>query len=202
MTLQLTLTIDAPGPFAVGTGHPRAGLDDTIRPANPLPASEIKGAMRAAAAMLLGVGRTMSRSLGVMDEIFGAEGRGGAWAWSDAGPADRFLLTKRSRIRVQEQSGTVQRESLAATEVAWIRPGAPPTFTIEQWQPLDDGRLTEHVSVLLASAHAVTAVGSWRNRGMGSVSFRVADWGALESFHVTRKSVPKVISRLRAEGQA
>ena len=200
MMITLTFTVDAGGPFAVGTGQPSGGLDDTVRSQTPLPASEIKGAMRAAACVLLDVNRGAAGPGGVLNAIFGAEGSSGAWAWTDAGPEDCFLIEKRSRTRLSQQTGMVTRESLAATQSAWVAAGKQPTFAIEQLAHLDDGHIKEHVALLVAAAHAVTAVGSWRTRGMGAVSFRPADWNEVQQVGAARDTIVAIVAGLANAG--
>jgi len=81
-------------PFLVRSGAAADGLDAIARLGNPLPASSLKGAMRHACDHVLHVPQ------GIIDEIFGrasheatgrigaVRSRPGAWAWTDAGPAD------------------------------------------------------------------------------------------------------------------
>ena len=62
---ELSFQVRFHGPFRVGTGHGREGVDAAIDPDDPLPASHLKGLMRASARKLL----LPADSL--LDEVFG-----------------------------------------------------------------------------------------------------------------------------------
>jgi hypothetical protein len=171
----LTLAFDVTfhQPFLVASGLSADGKDAVAREDAPLPASSLKGAMRYAATQVLDV------PAGLVAEVFGMEGRQGgrlgqgAWAWGDAGPSTSLARQTRARNRVDPLTGAVQGEALVASE-EWWQTGAL-GFEVDQlrWLPADE--FTSHHLVLAASAWAVTALGSWRNRGMGSVTIRPAD---------------------------
>lgn len=184
--------VETHAPFFVSSGVGAGTLDAIARENSPLPASSLKGVMRAAATQVLQVPSE------TVDEIFGKEGAAGAWAWTDAGPPDTFKSGKRSRIRLSD-AGIAQRESLAATEVYWAKTGASrPSFFVEQTMPIEQG-IDGHLAVLIASARAATAVGSWRNRGMGAVTLRcMGVW----SGGVNTGKVATALKELRAQSAA
>ncbi len=94
----LSFVVTFHAPFHVGSGVASRGLDRVIDRENPLPATGLKGVMRAAAA------ETLDLPTGLVTEVFG--GPGGAacpWWWSDA----RFIpqetsIDRLARIRVEE----------------------------------------------------------------------------------------------------
>jgi hypothetical protein len=159
-------------PFLVRSGIAQDGLDAVARVDSVLPASSLKGAMRAASAHVLGVPDLL------IGEIFGQPGstggaRGqGAWAWTNAGPASAFTAGARVRNRVDHATGVVRPEALTFTQEWWQGEAARVTFAVEQIAPLESTRQERHLVVLQVAARAVTALGSWRNRGMGTVTIR------------------------------
>lgn len=157
-TLSFTITFH--GPFHVARGAATAGLDRTVDREVPLPASSIKGVMRAEATGTLGLGDLVS-------EVFGAPGRQSPWAWSDA----QFALkdvgrVARNRIR-PGRGGQVMPHHLMLGEHWWARTA---TFTIEQAGPLDSDDLQRHSLVLRAAAASLMSLGGARNRGEGWVT--------------------------------
>lgn len=157
-------------PFLVRGGLTGAGVDALARADAPLPASSLKGAMRAAA-------QALQVDAGLIASIFGAEasryasGRG-AWAWTDAGPASAFQVQLRARNRIDAVSGVAQAEALTVSEEYWQDGDSGVSFAVEQVRYLAPDDLRRHRVVLHAAAYAVTALGSWRNRGMGTVTIR------------------------------
>lgn len=164
-------------PFLVRSGLAGAGVDATARADTPLPASSLKGAMRAAAQVL-------DVDAGLLASVFGREtpsreasvrgasGRG-AWAWTDAGPRSSFEVQLRARNRIDTASGVALAEALTVSEEYW-QSDTSAAFAVEQVRHLGPRELERHTVVLHAAAYAVTALGSWRNRGMGTVTIRPA----------------------------
>lgn len=170
---SLKFKVETHAPFFISSGVGAGTLDAVARKDSPLPASSLKGVMRAAATQVLQMPSE------TVEAIFGKEGSAGAWSWTDAGPTEdepteAFTVGKRSRIRLSD-AGTAQRESLAATEMYWANTKARPSFFVEQAMPIEQGLINGHLAVLIASARAATAVGAWRNRGMGAVTLRCVD---------------------------
>jgi hypothetical protein len=158
-------------PFLVRGGLAGERADAIARVDTALPASSLKGAMRAGA-------RVLDVAPALVDAVFGsptpAPGGSGraAWAWTDAGPATAFTTQLRARNRIDAGTGVALAEALTVSEEHWQQDGPPASFAIEQLRPLDPAELERHTVVLHAAAHAVTALGSWRNRGMGTVTIR------------------------------
>jgi len=159
-------------PFLVRSGLSRGVVDALARVDSPVPASSVKGAMRAACTNVLGVDAAL------VAEIFGQEGRLGgvmgssAWAWTHAGPRSSFQPQIRARNRVDINTGVAQPEALTFSEEWWQDDSVEASFAVEQVQVLDPSQLERHRVVLQVAAYAVTALGSWRNRGMGAVTVR------------------------------
>ena len=75
---MITFTVTIHGPFHISAGESGDGADNVVDRDNPLPASSLKGLMRAAAADLLGLPDTL------IADVFGAPGPAGSpWRWSD-----------------------------------------------------------------------------------------------------------------------
>ncbi|MDR1428376.1 MAG: hypothetical protein LBJ08_11580, partial [Bifidobacteriaceae bacterium] len=97
------------------------------------------------------------------------------WSWSDMawsggkGPARE----RRSRIRINPDTGTADDGALVAVNEFLIRKG---TFAISQIGPIPDPLDTleleaeAHVTVLEAAARTMTALGADRRRGLGWVA--------------------------------
>lgn len=177
-----TFTITFHGPFHVGTGVPQRGLDATVDADCPLPASSLKGLMRAAAEHVLGV------STAITAEVFGDPApepgapahqtrRQSPWSWTDA-RFDGVEISRHSRIRVDD-AGRVGRGFLMLGQQVWAKQAK---YDVEPFLLLDPATEARHVLVLRAAARAVTSVGAGRHRGHGWVS--VADerpWTAADT---------------------
>ena len=169
---SLRFSITFHQPFLISSGQSGGGLDAVARPDRLVPAESLKGAMRAAATHVLDVKPTY------VCQVFGSEGaRQSSWAWTDAGPDTAFVRHSRSRNRLGV-GRTVTAESLAFTEEIWQRPGEKASFVVEPLVSLTAEDMALHHAILIGSAHAVTALGQWRNRGMGTVTLRLTDSGA------------------------
>lgn len=154
-------------PFLVRSGLVGDGLDARGRSDAAVPASSLKGAMRASATSVLGLPENL------IELIFGTIKSPSPWAWTDAGPRSSFIKFSRPRVRIDPESGVAKPEALTSTEEYWQT--EPATFSIEQMAALPDGRLTDDTAILQACAWGVTAMGSWRNRSMGTVTIRPVD---------------------------
>lgn len=161
-------------PFLVRSGAAGDGLDAVARPDAVLPASSLKGAMRGACEHVLHVDSTLRAA------VFGVSGRtrgpvgGGAWAWTDARGSGPVALLVRARNRVDPATGVALAEALTYSEEYWQEDDVQLAFDVEQRAPVAGGDVDRHVALLQVAAHAVTALGSWRNRGMGTVTIRPA----------------------------
>lgn len=164
--MTLSFQVQLHGPFLIGTGTTDDGLDDVADQQCPLPGSALKGLMRASALHALALPESL------VAEVFGKRGAESAWAWGDAGEPGMFDFSlRRSRNRIDTETGVAAGEALATVQEIWLRPGCVPAFQIE---PLTASPPDWHRKLLVAAAFGVTAVGKWRNRGMGAASIRPA----------------------------
>lgn len=159
MSDEIIFTITFHGPFRVGAGAAIDGFDAPIDRDDPLPASSLKGLMRAEACDRLGLPDT------VVNEVFGWKGRESPWAWEDGVPADP-IITPMTKIKVGPR-GKVARGFVRFGEQMWANTA---TFVVEPRLSLDAERLARHRAVLVAAAHSVTSLGASRTRGEGWVS--------------------------------
>ncbi len=162
MSDDLLFDISFHGPFHVARGDAVDGLDRSVDRVNPLPASSLKGVMRAA-----GSGR-LRIAAELVDAVFGSQGTPSPWGWGDAefDPEPRFGRV--TRIRVTPGSdGAVDDHFLMFGEHVWAERA---TFTITQIGPVSEEDRTTHELVLRAAALAVSALGGTRRRGEGWVS--------------------------------
>lgn len=157
---RLTFEVAFHGPFRVGTGNARDGLDESVNSANPLPGSSLKGLMRAASRELLGADARL------VAEVFGSETAESPWAWTDT-EAEAASTSVQARIRIDEETGTVQRDFLFFAEQVEAVSGV---FKVIQRRGLGDRDRQMHEALLILAAMAVKQVGSDRRRGLGWVS--------------------------------
>lgn len=153
------------GPFRVATGKAGHGLDVTVDSQNLVPASSIKGLMRAAAAQIMPAQRDLRR------DVFGSERTPSPWSWSSA-RFERHEVRRRARVRIAEETMTAVEGALMLAEEVWSQRA---TFSVDQLQHLADDVRERHELLLLASAHAVHALGSDRRRGLGWVGVAALD---------------------------
>lgn len=150
-------------PMRIATGRAQRGLDAVLDPER-LPASSLKGVMRAAAREVLGLDEA------AVAAVFGAPGSPSAWAWSDAelpdGPDKE--ITTRVRVPIDASTGVAATGGMLHAEELWL--DAPISFTIEQVAALDDA--DRQAEVLAAAAMAVKGVGASRRRGLGWTTWR------------------------------
>lgn len=157
------------GPFHVGGSSPDAGLDSPVDREVPLPASSLKGLMRAQARNTLGA------PAGLVSAIFGAPPRESAWTWTDAEFDEAPAGNAYARIRLADSGdGAAERGFLFLGEHLWATAA---TFRVEPRTALDAETLARHRLVLRAAARAVSGLGGARRRGEGWVTFADdADW--------------------------
>lgn len=159
----LHFTISFHGPFHIARGQAAQGLDRTVDRVVPLPASSIKGLLRAEAREQLGIRSDL------VDAIFGNRVLPCPWAFSDAEiaplPEDRSRVRRAARIKV-DKNGQASNRFLMLGEQVWATAAE---FTIEQAVP-GIARVEDHVLVLTAAAQSVTSLGGARRRGEGWVS--------------------------------
>ena len=159
----LNFTVRFLGPFAITAGHSSDGIDARVDRQELLPASSLKGLMRAEAEHELGV------SSRVVKEIFGSAGRLGEsspWAWSDAVFAQQPIIERLARIKI-EGEGRADEGSLLMAEAVWATEAS---FQIARVAALPEDVLGRHSLVLRAAARSISSLGAARRRGLGWVS--------------------------------
>ncbi|WP_283135336.1 RAMP superfamily CRISPR-associated protein [Rhizohabitans arisaemae] len=177
----MKVTIAFHGPFRVATGVARADTHEAVDADDLLPASSLKGLMRAAARLLLPGGNDL------ITEVYGSEADrtrtphtpsakarvASPWHWSDAeftGEGPRTCV--RTRVSIDNETGTAKRGHLVSGEEVWAESA---TFTVTRRFPLYPETARRHRVVLAASAAAVHALGADRRRGLGWVSMTPED---------------------------
>ncbi|MBA8825287.1 CRISPR/Cas system CSM-associated protein Csm3 (group 7 of RAMP superfamily) [Saccharopolyspora lacisalsi] len=153
------------GPFRVSLGHADSGVDTTLDPADPLPATSLKGVMRATAFSLLGQDSRAAR------EVFGSGSQPSPWRWSRAHiSADQWHGTRpAARVSIDEETHTAKSDMLAVAEEAGATSA---TFAITQHGHLDAEQFAAHRAILTIAAQATRSVGALRRRGLGWVSIQ------------------------------
>lgn len=161
------------GPFRVETGSTRAGVAATVNWDDLLPASSLKGLMRASARQLL------SGHPALIDEVFGGSGSSGRhhaspWHWDSARFGDEQVRRdQRARVSIDPDTGAGRPGFLFLGEEVWV--DGPASFEVIQHRPLDPAVRARHQAVLAAAAAGVHALGSDRRRGLGWVTVRPVD---------------------------
>lgn len=155
----LEFAISFHGPFRVGAGAAVPGLDAPVDRSRLLPASSLKGLLRAEATERLRLPAPL------VDAVFGSRTTPCPWWWSDARITNPHI-TPSTKIKVDER-GRAERGFLRFGEQVWADGG---TFTVEQRLPLPEAEAARHMNILVASALSVSSLGSSRRRGEGWVS--------------------------------
>ena len=177
----LSFEITFLSPFRVSTGEAAPGLDATIDLDHALPASSLKGVMRATAEKLLG-GKAP-----IIGEVFGSDQHPCRWHWSDASPLGGWAdpaVTARVKI---ENTHTATRDMLALAEETHA-PRA--SFRIAATARMQPEQLELHGIVLAVAGQATRALGAARRRGLGWISVSCSSVAlppsALQRFLVNR----------------
>lgn len=167
---ELRFVIDFLGPFRVSTGEAAPGIDATIDPCEPLPATSLKGVMRATAKRLLGE-RTP-----LVSAVFGAPGTPSPWHWSDA-EARWHRPQVTARVQLDRETHTASPDMLALAEETWAERAE---FRVTRIGPLTGGSglagdPAVHVAVLAVAGRATRSLGAGRRRGVGWVHITCPD---------------------------
>lgn len=181
MTSELTFDIEFHGPFRVGTGTGRDGLDAVADLDDPIPASHLKGLMRHATRDTLHLPDTNP----LPHTVFGGQAHAGdsPWSWDSAHPAtgtwhDAITTTRavvvdtRVQITIDDTTGTAAPDHFLAGQQLWPRPDFRAQFTVSRSGWLPEADRPVHEALLRLAARAVTALGSQRRRGLGWVTIR------------------------------
>lgn len=171
--MQLTFKITFHGPFHVGSGVPSQGIDRVLDRDALLPATSLKGAMRAAAAEQLGLpGALVDAVYGTKRTVAATRRTPSPWAWTDAQlkePQIEYL----TRIRINDETGLTERGFLMAGESVW---SSEASFSVSLLVPVQEPE--RQLLVLRASARAITSIGGGRSRGEGWVTIQdETGWG-------------------------
>lgn len=163
---ELRFVIDFLSPFRVSTGEAAAGVDATIDRRDPLPATSLKGVMRATAKQLLG------EEAPLVGEVFGDAKRPCRWHWGDAVPIGEGWAPPQitARVQIDAATRTATHDMLALAEET---SAARAEFVITRMGPVDDVEL--HAWVLAIAARGTRSLGAARRRGLGWVSISCPD---------------------------
>lgn len=157
---SLDFAITFHGPFHVARGQAAGGVDRAVDAEQLLPASSLKGLLRAEAREQLEIADTW------IAEVFGARAPS-PWAWSDA-EVIAPVIRRSARIRIADsERGQTEDEFLMIGQQVWATSAR---FRVDQWGPIAEDRLDTHLLILTASALSVTSLGGSRRRGEGWVS--------------------------------
>jgi CRISPR/Cas system CSM-associated protein Csm3 (group 7 of RAMP superfamily) len=165
--ITLRFRVEFAGPFRVSAGHARPGVDAAIDLTDALPASSLKGVMRATAKQLLGDDHQHVAA------VFGTPANPTPWEWEDAIPVDGAWRdpVRASRIHIGADH-VAQNDMLGTAEQTQA---AAATFAVHQRSRLADEQLRLHRIVLAVSAAATRTLGANRRRGLGWVHIRCDD---------------------------
>lgn len=163
---RLDFTITFHSPFRVSLGQGGNGAHDTVDTRDALPASSLKGVMRATAKTLLG------RDHSVIGEVFGSDAEPAPWRWTSARPKEKWHRSApAARVRIDPDTGAASENMLVFAE----QTGADEaTFSITRFGFVPSAKLPVHQAVLVVAAQATRSLGAWRRRGSGWVSIRCA----------------------------
>jgi CRISPR/Cas system CSM-associated protein Csm3 (group 7 of RAMP superfamily) len=163
----LRFTIEFAGPFRVSTGHARPGVDAAIDLADALPASSLKGLMRATTKRLLGTNHPH------VERVFGSAKRPTSWEWDDAVPDAGGWAPPMRASRVRIGPDHIAEDDMLG--IAEQTQSDTATFTVTQRFRLDAEELALHRIVLAVAARATRSLGANRRRGLGWVHISCAD---------------------------
>lgn len=167
---ELRFVIDFLGPFRVSTGEAAPGIDATIDLSDPLPATSLKGVMRATAKRLLG------ENAPLVNAVFGGPGTPSPWHWSDA---DAHWLPPQitARVQLERETHTASPDMLALAEETWVERAE---FRVTRIGPLGGtgptGDPAVHMAVLAIAGRATRSLGAGRRRGVGWVHITCPDF--------------------------
>ena len=187
---SVTLILTFNTTFRVGTGSALEGVDISLDPARPLPASSLKGRMREAARVLLGPDggsaqpqapiqqpatriaespdpKDTDKDPPLVRAVFGDERRPSPWHWDDVKLEARVV--QRTRVRLGEDR-VAKPGALRVADEAVARCGRTRIWQ-QAW--VEPGEMPLHLALLRCSARLVEAVGAEKSRGLGWVTLDV-----------------------------
>lgn len=188
--MRITLTFH--GPFRVATGEARRGVAVTVDDGDLVPASSLKGLMRASASLLL-PGRPK-----LVNAVFGTAWHPSPWHWGPVDFGDPPTKHERARVSLDTKTGAARPHFLLVGEEMWPATGGDGSFDVSRQGFLTHTDIRRHEIVLAVAAAGVHALGSDRRRGLGWVTMvaespRVDD-ALLADFERLRSERPDVES--------
>ncbi|WP_280260084.1 RAMP superfamily CRISPR-associated protein [Nocardia abscessus] len=171
--LRFRISFDAP--MRVSSGRARPGVDAAVDPTDPLPATSLKGVVRATATRLLGTDHRL------IEAVFGSPRQEGAWEWSAAVSETAWTAPQRA-ARIQVVDHVAAHDMVALAEQIHT-PTA--VFAVTALADLAAPELDAHIGVLTVAATATRSLGAGRRRGTGWV-------------HITCLTHPPTADRIRA----
>lgn len=167
---ELRFVIDFLGPFRVSTGEAAPGIDATVDQSDPLPATSLKGVMRATAKRLLG------EKAPLVTAVFGGAGTPSPWHWSDA-EARWHPPQITARVQLDRETHTANPDMLALAEETWAERAE---FRVIRIGSLSGGAglagdPVAHGAVLAIAGRATRSLGAGRRRGVGWVHIACPD---------------------------
>ncbi|MGW2476580.1 RAMP superfamily CRISPR-associated protein [Streptomyces sp. NPDC001665] len=149
------------GPFRVATGRAHEGTDLTVNRADLIPASSIKGLLRASAAQLL-PGRH-----DLLGAVFGTAITPTPWHWGQVRFNDTPEVVPRARVSLDPDTGAARNNHLLLGEEVWATTAE---LTISRQGHVPADQLADHRTVLACAAAGVHTLGGDRRRGLGWVT--------------------------------
>lgn len=170
MSKALTFNISFKGPFLIGGAAPGDGFNARPDTDVLIPATSIKGRLRAEATHVLGINEEL------VDDIFGTADNDGKWWFSDVDVDDPvFEIGNRVALdKDNPESGRADDHQLVFFQHCWADTGK---FTIEPLVTIAPEEQQKHEAVLEAAARSVTNLGGMRRRGHGWVEILRAGAG-------------------------
>lgn len=154
-------------PFSVTAAQSSDGIDARVDRDQLLPASSLKGLMRATALYDLRIGEALvGRVFGRGFESQRSEDNGSPWAWSDGEVDKSMKVGRQARVKIVGE-GRTDEGSLLISECVWADSA---DFQVAQLRPIPAGEVDDDRLVLRAAARGVTSLGHARRRGLGWVS--------------------------------
>lgn len=157
--------------FRVGAAYGRDGVDLAVDVEDPLPATHLKGIMRASAVELVTL---LDVAPELFDVVFGSVAMPSSWSWSGARPraGAEWTVSTRHRVEIDPVAGAARKDHLVRAHRVDTRAA---TFAVHRLHGDSDGTfggLAAEEALLRVSARYTHHLGAWRRRGWGWVDIR------------------------------
>lgn len=163
---ELRFRIGFASPFRVSSGYGAPGVDATVDPHDPLPASSLKGVMRATA-VELGIASAL------LDAVFGSPRRESPWSWSSAVPDGGWSRPQAvSRVALDEHHAATADMLVMSEQIA----AGAADFAVSLAGRCDPRDLVAHRTLLAVAGQATRSLGGERRRGLGWVQIRCTNY--------------------------